>query len=97
MTAPVTDGPRRHPATAHFPLADDGTTCAVCQNFAPIRKPNRGRCLKWAEFMNLAYRYDAEFRKTHRGWWRALPTIDSGTPACQYFVVDSSISGEVVR
>jgi hypothetical protein len=78
--------PRQHPATAHFPLLGSAR-CGGCVSFMPFgRKHENGRCLKWAEFKGMAYRFEAEYRAAHpEDWWRPLPSIPRGTLACKYY------------
>lgn len=80
----IRDEPKRHPATAHFPIEGSPENCRSCRHFLKGQR-KIGRCLKWAAFKGLVYRLAPAYRADHNDWWRGLPTISREIPACKYF------------
>lgn len=54
------DGPRSYPATAHFPGAVEGKTCAGCTFLDPTSSKKKGRCIKHYEMRGMGWRFQRD-------------------------------------
>lgn len=76
---------------AHFSEAG-APECGTCANLIGASDPQKGRCLRWAEFTGKLYRLQLH-ADGERNWWRGWPTINVHTTGCKYYEATSAFRG----